>query len=179
MTSKTAEGIKNTAKYFDDKPNEQRSRPPRVFYSREQYYKVYILQDAEVSLLLESKYSLHTHIIKELLGDFKLELVDTYSYQMNQEIFVFVITTTHVIILDVKHKAIKFNVAANNIKIFETNNNAITIFLHDNSVQTKDGLQKAGFEIKDRTIFIKNPNPEVIAKLDSKLRYLLQLIHEK
>jgi vacuolar protein sorting-associated protein 13A/C len=43
LTSKTAEGIKNTANYFDEKPNEKRSRPPRVFYSREQYYKVYLL----------------------------------------------------------------------------------------------------------------------------------------
>jgi vacuolar protein sorting-associated protein 13A/C len=39
LTSKTAEGIKNTANYFDDKPNEKRSRPPRVFYGTEQYYK--------------------------------------------------------------------------------------------------------------------------------------------
>ena len=35
LTSKTAEGIKNTANYFDDKSNETRFRPPRVFYSCE------------------------------------------------------------------------------------------------------------------------------------------------
>lgn len=36
--SKTAEGIKNTATYFDDKPSENRLRPPRVFYNRERYF---------------------------------------------------------------------------------------------------------------------------------------------
>jgi vacuolar protein sorting-associated protein 13A/C len=36
LTSKTAEGIKNTTNLFDDnKPNEKRYRPPRIFYSRE------------------------------------------------------------------------------------------------------------------------------------------------
>jgi vacuolar protein sorting-associated protein 13A/C len=30
--SKIAEGIKNTATYFDDKPEEERKRNPRVFY---------------------------------------------------------------------------------------------------------------------------------------------------
>jgi vacuolar protein sorting-associated protein 13A/C len=35
LTSKTAEGIKNTATIFDDKPTEIRKRPPRVFYSDE------------------------------------------------------------------------------------------------------------------------------------------------
>jgi len=42
LTSKTAEGIKNTATIFDDKPNETRIRPPRVFYSEEHYYKNYM-----------------------------------------------------------------------------------------------------------------------------------------
>jgi len=37
--AKTAEGIKNTAIYFNDKPNEKRLRSPRAFYSHENYYK--------------------------------------------------------------------------------------------------------------------------------------------
>lgn len=35
LASKTAEGVKNTANYFDDKPNELRVRIPRVFYGLE------------------------------------------------------------------------------------------------------------------------------------------------
>lgn len=40
-TSKAAEGIKNTAMHFEDKPNEKRERPPRTFYNRERYFKSY------------------------------------------------------------------------------------------------------------------------------------------
>ena len=40
-TSKTAEGIKNTATHFDDKPNERRMRLPRVFYEKAGFIKMY------------------------------------------------------------------------------------------------------------------------------------------
>ena len=43
LASKTAEGLKNTANYFDDKPNELRVRPPRVFYGKDSIFKEYIL----------------------------------------------------------------------------------------------------------------------------------------
>ena len=33
-TAKTAEGLTNTATHFDDKPNDQRTRPPRPFYEK-------------------------------------------------------------------------------------------------------------------------------------------------
>lgn len=35
LVSKTSEGVKNTANFFDDKPNEKRERIPRVFYGFE------------------------------------------------------------------------------------------------------------------------------------------------
>jgi vacuolar protein sorting-associated protein 13A/C len=54
FTSKTAEGIKNTANFFDDKPNEKRYRPPRVFYGTEQYYRTFKMQDSEMVELLSS-----------------------------------------------------------------------------------------------------------------------------
>lgn len=50
--AKTAEGIKNTAIYFNDKPNEKRLRNPRVFYSHENYYKTYKAPDSEVLHML-------------------------------------------------------------------------------------------------------------------------------
>lgn len=52
MTSKTAEGIKNSANFFDEKPSLSRYRPPRVFYSIQQFYKNYKIQDSEISELL-------------------------------------------------------------------------------------------------------------------------------
>ena len=35
LVSKTTEGVKNTANFFDDKPNEIRKRLPRIFYGQE------------------------------------------------------------------------------------------------------------------------------------------------
>lgn len=52
--SKTAEGIKNTATYFDDKPTEIRSRLPRAFYSSEKYFADYSIQDAELIDMLRT-----------------------------------------------------------------------------------------------------------------------------
>lgn len=34
LVSKTSEGLKNTATHFDDKPVEQKVRPPRVVYAK-------------------------------------------------------------------------------------------------------------------------------------------------
>jgi vacuolar protein sorting-associated protein 13A/C len=34
LTSKTSEGLRNTAIYYDDKANEERVRYPRVFYDK-------------------------------------------------------------------------------------------------------------------------------------------------
>ena len=36
--SKVSEGIKNTALLFQDGPNSRRARPPRVFFSDQEYY---------------------------------------------------------------------------------------------------------------------------------------------
>ena len=46
FTSKTAEGIKNTATIFDDKPREIRSRHPRPFYGKDKFYRDYNADDA-------------------------------------------------------------------------------------------------------------------------------------
>lgn len=52
--SKTAEGIKNTATYFDDKATENRIRPPRVFYCRERYFQDYLIHDCELMSMLQT-----------------------------------------------------------------------------------------------------------------------------
>ena len=52
-TSKTAEGLKNTAVHFDDKANEERVRNPRVFYELEGYIKKYDEIDADARSLLQ------------------------------------------------------------------------------------------------------------------------------
>ena len=51
--AKTSEGIKNTATSFDEKSIQHRQRYPRAFYGKEQFYRPYILTDAEISYLLQ------------------------------------------------------------------------------------------------------------------------------
>ncbi|EGR29518.1 PH domain protein [Ichthyophthirius multifiliis] len=48
--SKTAEGFKNTAMYFDSKPNDQRLRQIRVFYEYEQFFQEYNEIDSEIKM---------------------------------------------------------------------------------------------------------------------------------
>lgn len=45
-TSKTAEGVKNTAIHPNDRPNEDRLRHPRPFYSLNRYITYYNQDDA-------------------------------------------------------------------------------------------------------------------------------------
>jgi vacuolar protein sorting-associated protein 13A/C len=40
-SAKTAESVTNTATIFDDKPNDQRIRVPRIFYETTRYFKKY------------------------------------------------------------------------------------------------------------------------------------------
>jgi vacuolar protein sorting-associated protein 13A/C len=51
-TSKTAEGIKNTATHFDEKPSDKRQRFLRVFYNKEKYFKSYSKRDSEIMAFL-------------------------------------------------------------------------------------------------------------------------------
>jgi len=56
LTSKTAEGIKNTTRLFDVPVNDlsqQRSRLPRIFYEQSQFFKSYCQLHSEVVLFLQ------------------------------------------------------------------------------------------------------------------------------
>ena len=53
--SKTTEGIKNTALYWDKKTDEERYRHPRPFYGKEQFYKPYRELDAEMMKALRQR----------------------------------------------------------------------------------------------------------------------------
>lgn len=52
-TAKTAEGLKNTVTFYDDKPNSERFRPPRVFYEEERFIKRYDKKDAKLMQRLQ------------------------------------------------------------------------------------------------------------------------------
>jgi len=50
--SKTAEGVKNTANMFDQRPSNNRVRFPRAFYGKEKYYRTEMPTDGEIIWLL-------------------------------------------------------------------------------------------------------------------------------
>ncbi len=52
LTSKFAQGVKNTATYYDDKIKEGRDRNPRMFYGRFQFYKTFDFFDNDLKLIL-------------------------------------------------------------------------------------------------------------------------------
>lgn len=61
FASKTTEGLKNTALYLEDKPNEARVREPRVFYTECSMIKDYDPLDSRLygiirSIRYEEKY---------------------------------------------------------------------------------------------------------------------------
>lgn len=49
----TTEGIKNSALYFEDKPNENRMRCPRVFYGRTSELREFVVIDSEINNILQ------------------------------------------------------------------------------------------------------------------------------
>lgn len=68
--SKTAEGLTNTATYFDDRPREERMRFIRAFYESGRYIKAYNEDDAE----LMSKYYRNGLILIDSFQLFDIEL---------------------------------------------------------------------------------------------------------
>jgi len=50
--SKTSEGLKNTVDQSEDKPNESRERPIRVFYGSDRYYRNFNPLDGEMMSVL-------------------------------------------------------------------------------------------------------------------------------
>ena len=72
-TAKAAEGLKNTATHFDDKPNDVRLRDPRPFYEKEMYLKTYNQTHAEIIINIQifksGKYSKKTFFDSFILNN--------------------------------------------------------------------------------------------------------------
>jgi hypothetical protein len=64
----------------------------------------------------------------------KVLMVDSYSYLMNGNVWVLVITMNQLILLDVEHKQIMFSVQSNNIKEVVKNENLLIVKLYDHVI---------------------------------------------
>lgn len=53
FASKTTEGLKNTALYLEDKPNENRIRYPRVLYTETGIVKEYDAVDGKLAAIMK------------------------------------------------------------------------------------------------------------------------------
>ncbi|KRX09477.1 hypothetical protein PPERSA_00756 [Pseudocohnilembus persalinus] len=87
--SKSSEGIKNTATYFDDKPNEEKIRKPRVFYDLDQIFGNFNPFHAEIrEFLIETKKQKY----------YWLTFIDAVPYHDTQDIQHLIIFTNEYII---------------------------------------------------------------------------------
>jgi len=93
-TAKTAEGLKNTATYYDDKPNNERHRPPRVFYETERFIKRYDKRDAKLMINLQK-------VEKGMLGNIRfLEVFEKIEYKKKE--YSMVLSYEYVLLMPVK-----------------------------------------------------------------------------
>ena len=110
-TSKTAEGIKNTATMNDQKPNEMRSRYPRAFYNKEKNYRAFNETDADIMYYLQSYRSgLYANI--SLLYSF-----DIFPNEKEKElVYIFVISLEYFLYWNIKEKKIIWDIDTSNIE---------------------------------------------------------------
>ncbi|EAR98083.2 amine-terminal region of chorein, A TM vesicle-mediated sorter (macronuclear) [Tetrahymena thermophila SB210] len=136
--SKTAEGIKNTATYFDEKPNENRVRLPRVFYSREQYYQDYLHQDSEILNLLQK-------FKKGRFAD--IQLVDTVILNYRNEQYVLILSIQQVLLLNITQKQLVYFYNPQDIYVVNETNFGISVYLNQSTPEIPD---------KNATVVIEN-----------------------
>lgn len=122
--SKTAEGVKNTATIFDQKPNNMRVRHPRAFYGVEKFYRTYMDTDAEIlSLLHESKHMKYK----------EMSLINTFDvYPDNREhrnVFIVALSYEHVLCWNVKHAKLEWAVHPREVQKITLYQNGIQLDL--------------------------------------------------
>jgi len=114
--SKTSEGIKNTATFFDERPSESRFRYPRAFYGKDRYYKVYIDTDAELLFYL------NTYKEGNYEGFPILNSYDVFPSEKEKEVCnIFALATDLTLCWSLKKKAVLWEIDLENIeKVMET-----------------------------------------------------------
>jgi len=141
--SNTAEGIKNTATVFDQKPNETRLRFPRAFYGKEKNYRTYVDSDAEMLWLLHFAEDQRYKEVS-LLGSY-----DVFPDENEKEdFFILTISFESIIWWSVKKGEVKWSVESHNIEKVNHITDGLVI-----------QLKKTTDTIKEKTLNIKNCDP--------------------
>jgi len=122
--SKTSEGIKNTATFFDEKPHDYKYRFPRAFYAEEKFIRIYFSSDAELMFHLEKHHD-GKYAKKSLLHAYEL-----YADSENQvDGVIFGLCVEGACAWDVQKKKLVFFVDYENIAKVEENEKGIEIAL--------------------------------------------------
>jgi len=123
--SNAAEGIKNTATTFDQKPNENRMRYPRPFYGKDKYYRAYMETDAEVMWLLH--FAEENELYKEI------SILSSYDVfpdeKENADFFILIISFEEILWWSVKMGRVMWKVKPANIEKVTHTNDMLCIHL--------------------------------------------------
>ncbi|KAL4492372.1 hypothetical protein ABPG72_005507 [Tetrahymena utriculariae] len=154
FVSKTAEGIKNTVTFFDDKPSNKRIRNIRPFYGIDQYYKEYDAVDANIVYKFnkdqKSKYKDDIFIGTFILLDFEQakQIAESQSvgeqnnnaqneFEQNGNEKLLVLTLHYIILTRYKDNKLIWDVDINNITQINSSDLSIKIMhkLQSNKIQ--------------------------------------------
>lgn len=139
--AQASEGIKNTATYFDEKPNSERQRFPRPFYGTEQFYRPYLATDAEV------KYLLHFYNEGEFANVSLLYTFDIFPDQKDKEdYFVLILAAEKILLWSFKKGKVIWNFNTNEMEKIGVVDNGIVIGLKH--------PQKSGSVMRIATLFV-------------------------
>ena len=125
--SNTAEGIKNTATAFDQKPNENRMRYPRAFYGKDKFYRTYMETDAEVMWML--------HFSEEETAHRDISILSSYDVfpeeKENPDFFILIISFEKILMWYVKLGRVLWVVKSSNIAKVTHENNGVLLHLKE------------------------------------------------
>jgi len=163
--SNTAEGIKNTATAFDQKPNEERMRYPRAFYGKHKYYRGYADTDAQALWLL--------HFDEMIPQEYKkisiLNAVDVVPDSSKEDVYyILVISFEMIIWWGVKEEKVIWAIQTKNLeKVIQYNGGLIF------------QLKQATERFKDRQIDLKNNNALQNTFIYKKLAELAEFVKQQ
>ena len=159
-TSKTAEGIKNTATHFDEKPSDKRVRFLRVFYNKEKYFKGYSKRDAEIMAYLANYKKDRLH---------NLALIEIFELRIGESDFIQYLIVSSEIILLFEFPELLFDIKISNIQNVEICEEGIRVRVFESTKKMK----------KKKEVLIKVEKGRDMEYIFEMIKELIEFSHEK
>ena len=140
--SKTTEGLKNTALFWDKKTDEERYRQPRPFYGKEQFYRNYRQLDAEMLKALRQR--------KEFQNVELVSSIDLFPDQKDPtSLYILGITYGPVVYWSAKKKKIIWKFMPKDVERIEMKQGELNIYL----TKPADGIKVIFYSWQSLLIF--------------------------